>query len=182
MTNLVPLDTLNPYKGDYYIHVTFKNTNSSDSHDLFFTYGNQTGGSTSIQTPDTAFRGVGWSLTDTTSGEELEIAFHYNVSSDTIFNIWYANYRFANSWNFISGANIYYFKPVEYQSNTFFMYLGTNSADSFFKIHYFGNDRINGSFRTIWEECCGEKTTYSASGDFSIPALPKLKYLSIHAL
>lgn len=180
MRNLVPIDTLNPYKGDYYIHASFKNKGNLDSKDIMFLSANQAGALTSIQSPDNTVLGNGWRLKNTATGEELEIAFHYNVISDTLFNLWYANYRFANSWNNITGANIYYFKPIESQSNTFNMYLGTNSNESFFKINYVGKDRINGSFQTTWEECCGEETIYIVSGDFSIPIIPKLKYAYIH--
>jgi hypothetical protein len=171
MSNFIPIDTLNAYKGVYYMHVAFKNLSTLESREITYYKGTHAWASLRIQSPDDSVLGIGWCLKDTVTKEQLEIAFHYNVKTDTTFKLTYANYRYANSWKNITGANIYYLKQVEGRPTAFYMYVGTNSNESFFKINYISKDRVNGTFQTVWQECCGEGSRFAASGDFSIPRI-----------
>lgn len=177
MKNLIAGDSLAPYTGDYYIHVSFKDQNSSASREMTFFRAVQNIALTSSQNADNTVLSYGQGLKDTVTREELEVAFYYNQKTDTTFTICYADYRFADPWKNVTGANILYWKPVESRPDAYYQYLGTNSNGSFFKITYFDKDRINGKFRTIWKECCGDSTVYSVSGDFSIPRLKYFKYI-----
>jgi hypothetical protein len=169
--NLILPDTKTPYSGSYYIHVNFTNKGTSANRELTFSPGGQ---NMSIwYNPSQSGLGMsvqGVHFRDSESSEELQITFHFNTKQDTTFNICYANYYYSDPWRNIAGANIDFLRPVG-SSNpySFFMYLGTNSPGSYFEIRYIGDHRINGVFRTIWQECCGERSTFDVTGDFSIP-------------
>lgn len=169
--NLILADTKPPYLGNFYIHVDLKNLGSSKMSEITFTEINQKmsrihGSSSSVL--EMALQGV--SFIDSATFEELRIALYFNVIYDTVFNICYANYIFADPWKNVAGANVEYFKPVTLSDpSSQFMFLGTNSAKHYFEIRYIGNNRLNGVFHTIWHECCGVSTTYDVYGDFSIP-------------
>lgn len=169
--NLILPDTKTPYNGSFYIHVGFRNLSTSEKKELTFSamdqnmtpwyYPSENGLGMSVQ-------GVIFSNSETS--EQLEISFHFNTNIDTTFNMCYADYFFSDPWRHIAGANIHYFTPVNNSDpSTKYMYLGTNSPKSYFKITYIGNNRLNGIFHTTWKECCGGGNTYDVSGDFSIP-------------
>jgi hypothetical protein len=165
---IVP-DTLNPYKGIYYINIKL-----DDPHSALIEL------KLSEENPQWTSRGdTGLGMTsqgiifrDSTTSERLEIYFHFNTKIDTSFNIRYADYFYSDPWFNVAGANVNYLIPVSnsptnYQYN---LYMGTNTSFSFFKITYIGNNRINGEFSTQMKDCCwGTSKTYNVTGDFSIP-------------
>lgn len=170
--NLTSPDTINPYKGNYYIHVNYKELGHPENKEITFSQTDQ--GMTSWMGPadvgfDMIYQGV--KFMDLTSSETLGISFYFYSVVDTAFVFCYANYVFANPWNRVAGANVEYSKPVnESNLSTQYMFLGSSTSDSFFEITYIGNDRLNGVFRTTWEECCvSSAPSYYISGDFSIP-------------
>ncbi len=174
--NLIPPDTTNPYKGNYYIHVDFKELGRPENKEMTFSQTDQN--MTSWMGPadvgfDMIYQGV--IFLDLKTSEKLGISFYFNSIVDTTFIFYYANYVFANPWNRVAGANVEYFKPVnDSDLSTQYMYLGSNTSESFFEITYIGNDRLNGVFSTTWEECCvSSAATYYISGDFSIPYFRK---------
>ena len=170
--SLILPDTGAPSEKSNYIHVNFKNSETSIIKELTFSQENQ---SMSVW-PIPSDVGLGMSIqgvnfSDQKTKESLEISFYFNTKSDTTFNICYADYFFADPWRNIAGANIIYKKPVSDSVDNYhyYLYLGVSSNTNFFKITYIGTNRINGIFQTKWQECCGEKTTYDVYGDFSIP-------------
>lgn len=169
--NLILADTKPPYLGNYYIHVDLKNLASSKTSAITFTETNQhmtRFHGASYSQLEMALQGV--SFKDSTTFEELEISFYYNVIYDTVFNICYANYIFSDPWKNVAGANVEYFKPVTLSDpSSQFRFFGTNSNKNYFEIRYIGNNRVNGVFHTIWHECCGVSTTFDVYGEFSIP-------------
>lgn len=169
--NLILPDTKPPYSGSFYVHVHFKDLRTLEEKELTFSEMNQNM-STWYNPSDV---GLGMSIqgvifSDSQTSEELEVSFYFKNKSDSTFNMCYANYFFADPWRHVAGANIQYFTPVNNSNlTTKYMYLGTNTAQSYFEITYIGNNRLNGIFHTTWKECCGGKNTYDVSGDFSIP-------------
>ena len=171
--NLILPDTKPPYTGSFYIHVVFKDGSPTEKKEITFSKENQ---NMSVWY-NPADAGLGMSLqgahfNDSKTDERIEISFYFNTKTDTTFNICYANYFFNDPWRNVAGANINYFIPVGFSNpGGLYMYLGTNSTNSYFKITYIGNNRINGTFSTKLKECCGGKNMYDVSGDFSIPDL-----------
>ncbi len=175
MKKMIVPDTLNPYKGEYYIRADFKLNGSSESKELKFTETtqNMTVWNNPSQ-PNLGMSAQGMILSDSETHEKLYVHFYFNTSSDTAFTLAYADYWFANPWRNIAGMNIEYSVPVPYQTdetNFAYLYLGENTADSYCNLTYIGNDRINGSFHASWTECCGGPGTYDVYGDFSIPLI-----------
>lgn len=169
--SLILPDTNPPYTGSFYMHIKFKNESPNGKNEIMFSQSNQ---DISVwYNPVDAGLGMsiqGVHLRDPKTDESLEISFYFNTKTDTTFNICYANYFFNDPWRNIAGANIHYFIPVGISNpGSQYMYLGTNSSNSYFKITYIGYNRINGTFSTRFNECCGGKNTYDVSGDFSIP-------------
>jgi hypothetical protein len=171
IANLISTDTLHPYDGRYYIHMDLKNNRTSEKRN--FTFSETEQNMTAWYGPTES--GLGMSIQgaifyDTETSEELEISFYFNTYSDTAFYFCLANYRFADPWNNVAGANIHYFKPVNNSDpSTKYMYLGTNSPNCYFDLTYIGKKRLNGIFHTTMKECCGGTNTYDVCGDFSIP-------------
>lgn len=170
--NLISPDTTNPYKGDYYIHVNYKELGRPENKEMTFSQTNQA--MTSWMGPaevgfDMIYQGV--RFMDLKTSESLGISFYFNSKVDTTFVFCYANYVFANPWNRMAGANVEYSRPPRDSVLSFhYMFLGINTSESFFEITHIGNDRLNGVFRTTWEECCvSSAPSYYISGDFSIP-------------
>jgi len=162
-------DTLNTYKGTYYIHIDFNNPQSSELKELTLSgkYPNWSG----ISETGLGMSGQGISFRDSKTNVSLEIYFHFNTNEDTTFNIRYADYYFSDPWNNVAGANINYLTPVNNTptNSQYYLYLGTNTPASYFKITYIANNRINGVFSTLMKECCGGIKTYNVTGDFSVP-------------
>jgi hypothetical protein len=171
--NFISPDTSNPYEANYYIHVNYKELGLPENKEMTFSQTNQA--MTSWLGPidvgfDMIYQGV--RFTDLITTEHLGISFYFNSKVDTTFVFCYANYRFANPYNRMAGANVEYWRPPRDSVLSAYLYefLGINTSDSFFEITYIGNDRLNGVFRTTWEECCvSSAATYYISGDFSIP-------------
>lgn len=162
-----------PYQGSYYVHARFTNMLTGEDKELLFTEASS-GMALRYDCVDT-----GEDLSEHTvlfispeGGEQLEVSFYYNPSVDTTFWLCTADYRYADPWKSIAGANIQYLRPTgELNSSAKYLYLGSDSEDSYFRILYIGDSRINGEFSTTWHECCGEQTTYQVTGDFSVPDL-----------
>lgn len=170
-------DTLNPYTGEYYIHVKYKGLafakNSRDSGEITFTrsthemqqwyYPTDIGDSISLSLEGTRF-------IDLKTKQRLGVFFYTDRTYSNKFQMTYADYCFSNvAWN-SAGANIVYAKksvddhPLSYNPDEYF---GTDSPDSYFVVTYIGGDRINGHFKTKW--ITGTSLSYSVRGDFSIP-------------
>ncbi len=167
---LIIPSTKKPYTGSYYIHVSFHDESYSVNKDMTFSSLNQ---SMHVnRTPRN--NGLGMSIQevifrDPELKEELNIAFCFNNDSDTTFNICYADYYFSNHWYNDPGANIFYTTPVENSDNKYYLYMGIDTPDSYFKITYIGNNRINGEYFCHWLNCCGGGKLFFLKGDFSIP-------------
>ncbi len=171
--NLVPVDTANAYKGNYYIHVSYTDLVTSEKKELTFdetAYNMITLYNPSEYNSVMSVQGASfWNYKEV---EKLEIAFYINTFPDSTFKICYADYIFGNPWRVTAGANIEYFKiGSNTDPNSYFMYQGINKPDSYFKITYIGYNRINGVFHTIWNENYTEKSIYDVEGDFSIPRI-----------
>jgi len=167
--SLISPDTTTIYKGIYYIHLNFNNPYSSELkeltlYDAYSSWSHPSDGGLGMTAQSIHFK-------DPNSAMSLEIYLHFNTNSDTIFNIRYADYYFSEPWNNVAGANIYFTKPVNEppENSNYYLYLGTNSTKSYFKITYIGKNRINGIFSAHMKECCGGLKTYEATGDFSVP-------------
>jgi hypothetical protein len=159
-----------PYKGEYYIHADFTNLFSLERKELYYNASEHQSSRTC--TDGIGMTGRGFSYTDTTAHESLEICFYTNDDTHEAFNYRCANYNFARPWNNVAGANIEFQTPVKksepYKS---YRYLGAVGPECYFEIRYIDNNRLNGVFKTIWNDCCGGTIVYDVVGDFSIPRL-----------
>lgn len=113
MKTLLFPDTANPYKDEYYIHVSYSDLTLSIKDEMTFTETKQN--MTAWEKPYVS--GLGMSAQsclfwDTKTSERLSILFHFNTSTDTLFKIAYADYYFSDPWQNFAGANITYNFPV----------------------------------------------------------------------
>ena len=176
--SLIMPGTKKPYTGSYYIHVSFHDKSNSVNKDMTFSSLNQ---DMQIHSGPTD-NGLGMSeqsvvFRDPELDEELEIAFCFNNESDTTFNICYADYYYSNHWYNDPGANVFYTTPVAPSDYHYYQYMGIDTSDSYFKISYIGNSRINGKFFCQWLDCCGGSKLFFLEGDFSIP---DIRYFTVN--
>ena len=178
MKEMIEPDTLNIYQGEYYIRVDFKENGSSGSKELVFTETTQD--MTVWRHPSQPSLGMssqGVIFSDSETGENLSVMFYFNIATDTLFTLAFADYQWANPWKNKAGMNIEHYVPVPDNTSTY-LYLGGNSSDSYCQISYIGSDRINGSFHTTWRECCGGSEIFDVYGDFSIPRINASVYVT----
>ncbi|MCD6111979.1 MAG: hypothetical protein J7J86_01785 [Bacteroidales bacterium] len=115
--------------------------------------------------------GQGYFFKDTLTDETYEINFYINDCTDS--TIVTADYYYADPWSNRQGANVEYYVPVGNPDNpdSYYLYLGSDKTSSYFKITYIDENRLCGSFKTIWRECCGGDKTFNVEGEFSIPKI-----------
>ncbi|MEZ5105256.1 MAG: hypothetical protein R2757_21450 [Draconibacterium sp.] len=178
MKEIIEPDTLNIYQGEYYIRVNFKENGSSESKELVLT---ETTQNMTVwwhpSQPSLGMSSQGVNFSDSETDEDLSVMFYFNIETDTLFTLAYADYRWADPWRNKAGMNIEYYTPVPDNPSTY-RYMGENSSDSYCQISYIGSDRINGSFQTTWHECCGGSKTFDVYGDFSIPLINASVYIT----
>lgn len=168
---LLPTDTNNPYEGGYYILVSFTNNATAETKKLHLDENN----SSMAFRYDSSDKEIGLSeqtvlFISDTIGERLEISFYYDLAQDTAFILCNADYLYGDVWKGTAGANVQYCKPVSQDDKShYYIYRGENDGESYFRITHLENGCVNGTFHTIWKECCGEATTYDVTGDFCIP-------------
>ncbi|HYQ58064.1 MAG TPA: hypothetical protein VEP89_12045 [Draconibacterium sp.] len=178
MKEMIEPDTSNIYQGEYYIRADFKETASSESKELVFAETTQNMWMWwSPSQPSLGMSSQGVNFSDSETDERLSVMFYFNIETDTLFTLAYADYQWANPWRNKAGMNIEYMVPVPYHSSTY-LYMGGYSSDNYCQISYIGSDRINGSFHTTWCECCGGSKTFDVYGDFSIPLINASVYLT----
>jgi len=158
-----------PYVGDFYIHVIFKNSVTSEKNEYSFNATDQMMNIYNSVDIGYGIESQRVTFDDETKMETIQISFNYNKISDSTFYFCNADYYFSDPTYQIAGANIEFSRPTLINHETFYYYYGINSEKYYFNITYIGNNRINGVFQTQWHECCGEKTIFDVSGDFSIP-------------
>jgi len=171
MKSLISPESNPNYYGNYYIHVSFSDMITSISEERTFSNVNQ-----SMAVSQQPFNS-GFNMSsqvvhffDSASHETLDISFLFNNTTDSTFVISYADYYYSNPWIRSAGANCEYFVPISSSDpSKQYRYMGRNYTDSYFRITYIGENRINGSFRTVWKDCCGESKTFNVVGVFSIP-------------
>ncbi len=168
--NILIPDTTNYYNGIYYIYINFNEDIGSGIEELratsenpFWNSPSQSGYGGLIS------QGIHFSISD--SKDKLSLYVRFNPKLDSAFKITYADYYFSDPWRSDAGMNINYKTPVggSSEDSQYYLYLGRNTHNSYFKISYIGNNRINGSFSAQMEECCGYNRVYNVTGDFSVP-------------
>ncbi len=179
MKKMIEPDTVNAYKGEYYIRADFKLSNTSESKELVFTETQQNMSVWSEPSPpNLGMSKQGVVLSDLKTRERLWVNFCFNTSSDTVFTLAYADYQFADPWHNIAGITINYTLPVPNTSSIVNTYVGKNDDNSYCHITYIGNDRINGSFHTTWTKLNYSSGYYDVYGDFSIPLINANVYVT----
>ena len=178
MKKMIEPDTLNIYQGEYYIRADFKKNGLSESKELVFT---ETTQNMTVwwypSQPSLGMSSQGVNFSDSETDEDLSVMFYFNIATDTLFTLAYADYWWADPWRNKAGMNIEHYVPVPRKESTY-LYLGGSSTDSYCQISYIGSDRINGSFHTTWRECCGGLETFDVYGDFSIPLINATVYVT----
>lgn len=169
MKSLLTPDTTNYYQGNYYIHVNFNAKTESGIEELSLIQNNEVWSCRYDSGLGMTAQGI--EFHDPELKDKLQISFYYNTAVDTSFIVDYADYYFNDPWNNVAGANFNYSTPVQNtpDNSQYYFYLGQNLTGSYFKITYFSDERINGTFATSLKECCGGLIEYDVSGDFSLP-------------
>jgi len=168
---LIEPDTIPPYQGNYYIYVSFTNTATAERKEMTFDEHN----SAMAIRYDCSTQATGLSeytvlFIGSPQREQLEVSFFYDLATDTAFHVYYADYYYGDPWKAVAGANVLYYMPVNADIDSpRYIYQGTDTENSYFRITYHGKGRVNGTFLTTWKECCGEETTYKVMGAFSMP-------------
>ena len=109
-------------------------------------------------------------LSDTITKNKVSIVFYFTYWNKNVFKT--GDYYYADPWENQVGVNVEFYTPYQNIPHAYNLYLGHNTKDSYFRITYIDKERLCGSFKTIWKECCeGDLQEYNVEGEFSIPNL-----------
>lgn len=167
--NLIEPDTISSYKGEYFIEVNTENSYAGAIESMRFELSDHRLHQLMTSDNGRGLTAYGIGLHNPETRETLEIKFYSPV--DTCFYLEYANYYFSDPWKGKAGINVEYYVSTNNPDNpdSFYRYLGSNTEDSSFEINYIGEEHLNGTFKTRWEECCGGRMVHDIEGELSIP-------------
>ena len=156
-------EPIEPDDSVYYIRIQF------DNSELYYTLADSNISLQNASSSGLNTIGKGQGFRNELTEEKIQIMF-YALEENPPFSIRHAIYRFGNPWENLSGANVEYYTATG-EPYTYFLHMGTNDENTYFRITYYDDDRICGEFYTKLVECCGGPFAYWVNGDFMIPRI-----------